>query len=84
MRVSTTVQRWPSVSTLVPAPNPTVSTSPSRETSSASGPISGSRHGVPVLPSPVIVAEAVASASALRSAPSTSRAAASLKITARQ
>ena len=44
-RVRTTVQRWPRVSTLVVAAAEIVTTEPSAYTSSASGPISGKRHG---------------------------------------
>ncbi len=85
MRVSTTVQRRPSVSMLVFAPRPMPSTPPLAVSSSASGPISGSRHGVAALPSPSTTESfSLLSVSARRSAESTWRVAASLPISARQ
>ena len=85
MRVCTTVQRWPSVWTLVAAPRPMASRSPATDISSASGPISGSRHGSAVLPLPATTdAASLTSASALRSADSTEVAPAGLPTNSRQ
>ena len=58
-RVCSTVQCWPSESSLMAAVRPMFSTGPLAETSSCSGPIKGSVHGTSEEPSPCTTARAL-------------------------